>query len=209
MAWRTGISPKVRTPTISFSGIVVSTGCYLLTEFALRPVAAQALEAGRPPQRIPTPASWAGSMTVWLLVLRLAGGRDCAGRVVCDDHAQPHPDPIRFRRQQFWHWSRIVFGFILMWISAWLTATPVRVVQAALKQVEKGDLNTSVGGVRRHGVRRAAARLQRDGRRVAGAGAATGPVRPPRWSGGRRRCRAAPAGSWAARNAMWPCCLST
>jgi adenylate cyclase len=38
----------------------------------------------------------------------------------------------------------IVFGFILMWISAWLTATPVRVVQAALKQVEKGDLNTSV-----------------------------------------------------------------
>jgi hypothetical protein len=37
--------------SISFSGIVVSTGCYLATEFALRPIAAQALEAGPPPRR--------------------------------------------------------------------------------------------------------------------------------------------------------------
>ena len=36
---------------ISFPGIVVSASCYLFTEFALRPVAAQALEAGRPPRR--------------------------------------------------------------------------------------------------------------------------------------------------------------
>ena len=39
---------------IGFSGIVVSTSCYLFTEFALRPVAAQALEAGRPPGRLAT-----------------------------------------------------------------------------------------------------------------------------------------------------------
>jgi adenylate cyclase len=31
-----------------------------------------------------------------------------------------------------------------MWILAWLTSTPVRVVQAALKRVEDGDLDTSV-----------------------------------------------------------------
>ena len=38
----------------------------------------------------------------------------------------------------------IIFGFILMWILAWLTATPVRVVRAALKRVEEGDLDANV-----------------------------------------------------------------
>jgi adenylate cyclase len=36
--------------------------------------------------------------------------------------------------------ATLIFGFILMWIMAWLIATPVRVVRAALKRVEKGDL---------------------------------------------------------------------
>ena len=45
--------------SIGFSGLVVATMCYLLTEFALRPVAAQALEAGPPPRRL-TAGSWAG-----------------------------------------------------------------------------------------------------------------------------------------------------
>jgi len=36
------------------------------------------------------------------------------------------------------------FGFILMWILSWLTATPVRVVRAALKRVEQGDLDCNV-----------------------------------------------------------------
>ena len=37
---------------VSVCGILVSTACYLFTEFALRPVAAQALEAGRAPRRL-------------------------------------------------------------------------------------------------------------------------------------------------------------
>jgi len=36
--------------------------------------------------------------------------------------------------------AALIFGFVLMWILAWLTATPVRVVRAALKRVEDGDL---------------------------------------------------------------------
>lgn len=43
---------------VSFAGVVVATGSYLLAEFALRPVAAQALEAGPPPRRF-AGASWA------------------------------------------------------------------------------------------------------------------------------------------------------
>ena len=31
-----------------------------------------------------------------------------------------------------------------MWIVSWLTATPVRVVRAALKHVEQGDLDCNV-----------------------------------------------------------------
>jgi adenylate cyclase len=38
----------------------------------------------------------------------------------------------------------LVFGFILMWILSWLTATPVRVVRAALSRVEQGDLDTNL-----------------------------------------------------------------
>lgn len=36
--------------------------------------------------------------------------------------------------------ATLIFGFLLMWIQSWLIATPVRVVRAALKRVEQGDL---------------------------------------------------------------------
>jgi adenylate cyclase len=36
--------------------------------------------------------------------------------------------------------ATLIFGCILMWILAWLTATPVRVVRAALQRVEQGNL---------------------------------------------------------------------
>lgn len=36
--------------------------------------------------------------------------------------------------------AALIFGCLLMWILAWLTATPMRVVRAALKRVERGDL---------------------------------------------------------------------
>ena len=51
---------------VSFCGILVSTACYLFTEFALRPVAAQALEAGRAPRRL-APGIMGRTLTVWLL----------------------------------------------------------------------------------------------------------------------------------------------
>ena len=51
---------------VSFCGILVATGSYLLTEFALRPVAAQALEAGRPPRRLAA-GIMGRTMMVWFL----------------------------------------------------------------------------------------------------------------------------------------------
>ena len=128
--------------SISFSGIVVSTGCYLFTEFALRPVAAQALEAGPPPRRF-APGVMGRLMTVWLL----GSGVPVAGIVLT---ALLATIMHNLTQGQFAFavailaLVSIVFGFVLMWISAWLTATPVRVVRAALRRVENGDLDTSV-----------------------------------------------------------------
>src|SRR6516162_6048144 len=36
--------------------------------------------------------------------------------------------------------ATLIFGCILTWILSWLTATPVRIVRAALERVEQGDL---------------------------------------------------------------------
>ena len=52
--------------TIAFCGIVVATTCYLSAEFALRPVAAQALAIGPPPRRL-APGIMGRTLTVWTL----------------------------------------------------------------------------------------------------------------------------------------------
>ncbi|ORA20941.1 adenylate/guanylate cyclase domain-containing protein [Mycobacterium arosiense] len=123
---------------VSFCGVLVATGSYLLAEFALRPVAAQALEAGPPPRRLAA-GIMGRTMTVWFLgsgvpvigiallalfevwLKNLTETQFAVGVLIVSSAA-------------------LIFGCILMWILAWLTATPVRVVRAALQRVEKGDL---------------------------------------------------------------------
>jgi adenylate cyclase len=124
---------------VSVCGILVSTACYLFTEFALRPVAAQALEAGGAPRRL-APGIMGRTLTVWLLgsgvpmlgifVTALLGG-------VLIDNLSKTQLAIAILVISA---AALVFGFVLMWILAWLTATPLRVVRAALKRVEDGDL---------------------------------------------------------------------
>lgn len=123
---------------VSFGGVVVATASYLLAEFALRPVAAQALEAGPPPRRFAA-GIMGRTMVVWFLgsavpvigimmlalfelVLRNLTQTQFAVAVLIVSMAP------------------LIFGCVLMWILAWLTATPVRVVRAALARVERGDL---------------------------------------------------------------------
>lgn len=127
---------------ISFPGIVVSASCYLFTEFALRPVAAQALEVGPPPRRF-APGIMGRTLMVWLLGsgvpvlgILLAAIITLTLRIV---------SPTQFTVAVMILASfALVFGFILMWILAWLTATPVRVVRSALNRVERGDLDTNL-----------------------------------------------------------------
>ncbi len=127
---------------ISFPGIVVSASCYLFTEFALRPVAAQALEVGPPPRRF-APGIMGRTLMVWalgsgvpVLGILLAAIITLTLQIV---------SPTQFAvAVMILALFALVFGFILMWILAWLTATPVRVVSAALNRVEQGNLDTSL-----------------------------------------------------------------
>lgn len=127
---------------ISFPGIVVSASCYLFTEFALRPVAAQALEAGRPPRRVAE-----GIMGRTMLVWALGSGVPVLGIFLAAaitlmlQNLTPTQFTVAIMILALF---ALLFGFILMWILAWLTVTPVRVVRAALNRVEQGDLDTNL-----------------------------------------------------------------
>lgn len=137
-----GLDNSTFIPIISFSvgicGVIVATWCYLTTEFALRPVAAQALEVGPPPPRF-APGIMGRTMTVWLL----GSGVPLFGIAVAAFFALVLQN---LTLTQFGVAVLIlaivtlVFGFLLMWILSWLIATPVRMVRSALKRVEQGDL---------------------------------------------------------------------
>lgn len=123
---------------VTFCGLLVATGSYLLTEFALRPVAAQALEAGPPPRRLAS-GIMGRTMMVWLL----GSGVPIVGiaLIAIFQIAMRNLTATQFAvGVLIVSMATLVFGFLLMWILAWLTATPVRVVRAALQRVERGDL---------------------------------------------------------------------
>ena len=123
---------------VGFCGVLVATGSYLLAEFALRPVAAQALEAGPPPRRL-TAGIMGRTMVVWFL----GSGVPVIGIALM---ALFQILMRNLTETQFEvgvlivSSATLIFGCVLMWILAWLTATPVRVVRAALRRVEQGDL---------------------------------------------------------------------
>jgi adenylate cyclase len=137
-----GLADSTFIPIVGFSvsicGILVATASYLFTEFALRPVAAQALEAGRVPRRL-APGIMGRTLTVWFLgsgvpVLGIAITAFFALTLGNLSETQLEVAVLIIAT------AALIFGFVLMWILSWLTATPVRVVRAALKRVEQGDL---------------------------------------------------------------------
>ena len=127
---------------ISFPAIVVSASCYLFTEFALRPVAAQALEVGPPPRRF-APGILGRTLTVWALGsgVPVLGILLAAIITLTLEIVTPTQFAVAVMILALF---ALIFGFILMWILSWLTATPVRVVRAALNRVEQGDLDTNL-----------------------------------------------------------------
>jgi class 3 adenylate cyclase len=123
---------------VGICGVLVATCAYLITEFALRPVAAQALEAGRPPRRLA-----AGLMGRTMMVWFLGSGVPVIGiaLVAFFQLLMRNLTETQFAvGVMIVSIATLIFGCILTWILSWLTATPVRVVRAALKRAEEGDL---------------------------------------------------------------------
>jgi adenylate cyclase len=124
--------------SVSFCGVLVATTCYLFTEFALRPVAAQALQAGPPPRRL-APGIMGRTLAVWAL----GSGVPVVGIALTAIFSLSMRN---LTETQFGvavliiSGATLTFGFFLMWVLAWLVATPVRMVRAALKRVEQGNL---------------------------------------------------------------------
>lgn len=137
-----GLADKMFIPrflfVVSICGVLVATGSYLVAEFALRPVAAQALEAGHPPRRLTT-----GIMGRTMMVWALSSGVPVVGiaLVAIFQLLMRNMTETQFAvGVMIISVATLVFGFVLMLTLAWLTATPVRVVRAALQRVERGDL---------------------------------------------------------------------
>ncbi len=121
-------------------GAMVATFSLLVTEFALRPVAAQALEAGPAPKRL-APGIMGRLMAVWMLGSGLpvvgVGLTAFFALILGNLNQQEFAIAVLISST-----AAAFFGFVLMWIAAWLTAAPIRVVRAALRRVEEGDLDT-------------------------------------------------------------------
>ena len=133
--------PRMSLTTI-FCGLVVATTCYLTAEFALRPVAAEALAAGRPPRRL-APGIMGRTVVVWLLssgVPVMGIGLTAMFSLILGNLTKTQLEVAVVISSVL----SVLVGFILMWILAWLTSTPVRMVRAALRRVEEGDLDASV-----------------------------------------------------------------
>ncbi len=127
---------------VGFCGVLVATSAYLFTEFALRPVAAQALAAGPPPHRL-APGIMGRTMTVWMLgsgVPLIGIGLTAMFSLILQNLTKTQLEVGILIIST----GSLIAGFLLMWILAWITATPVRVVRAALKRVEDGDLGTNL-----------------------------------------------------------------
>lgn len=142
MAALYGMSNRLFIPiilvTVTICGVMVATNSYLFTEFALRPVAAQALRAGRASRRS-APGVMGRTMTVWTL----GSGAPLAGIALLALFALLVRDLTETQlgvAVLIVSVLSLVFGFLVMWIMSWLTATPLRTVRAALKRVEEGDL---------------------------------------------------------------------
>jgi len=122
--------------------VAVATSCYLGAEFALRPVAAAALAAGDPPRRL-APGIMGRTMTVWMLTsgLPVIGiGLIAMFSLLLGNLSRRQLEIAILITSVI----SVAVGFLLMWIVSWLTATPVRMVRAALERVEQGDLSANL-----------------------------------------------------------------
>ena len=127
--------------TVSFAGIVVCANAYLLSEFALRPVAARAL-SGNAPSRV----AGAGVLVRTLLFWALGTGVPVAGLVVVAIFAmvRDYSTTQLALTVLVLGVVALAFGLLVMVFSARNTVAPIQSVRAGLDRVQRGDLSAEV-----------------------------------------------------------------
>jgi adenylate cyclase len=128
--------------TVLFGGLVVCGYSYLLTEFALRPVAAKALAAGGTEGK-----RLAGVTSRSLLTWGLGCGIPVAGLMIVAVFSLSRGDVSASRLAITilgLGGVTLTFGLLLTWIGISSTVAPIRLVRSGLSAVESGDFTTRV-----------------------------------------------------------------
>lgn len=126
---------------VAFGGIVVCANAYLLSEFALRPVAARALLAGSPPRRT------IGVRGRTVLAWALGSGVPVAGLMTVAVFALVRGDVSADRLEVTvlaLGAVTLLFGLLLTLLAANATVAPLRAVRAGLAEVERGRLDARI-----------------------------------------------------------------
>lgn len=134
LLWKTGV-------TITLAGIVVCANTYLMTEFALRPIAARAL-ASSPPRRA------AGVGITWrALLIGAYGALPVIGLMIIA--------LVQFATEEIsaddlalsvlvLGGITLIFGFLLTWFNTRAMVAPIHSVTDAMRRVQRGKLDTEV-----------------------------------------------------------------
>jgi adenylate cyclase len=128
--------------TVAFAGIVVCAHAYLLSEFALRPVAARALSAGAPDRLL-----GGGVRLRMLLFWCLGTGVPVAGLIMFALLALVRggvPAPRLAVAVIVLGGIVFVFGLLVTVFTTRAIVAPIRSVQAALSRVRSGDLTVDI-----------------------------------------------------------------
>jgi adenylate cyclase len=196
---------RVLIPTLD-GAIVTCAASYLLTEFALRPVAARALADQPPPKRLLAAGLKARTVFFWAV----GSGVPVLGLMLTAVLALIEQDVSATRLSVIilaLGTLVLVCGWILTLLSARSVVAPVRSVRNALSVIGSGDLNvripvfdgTELGSLQAGFNQMASGLRERDRIRDLSAGTLV-----PRWSA--RRCPATPS---VARNGSSRCCSWT
>lgn len=134
--------PKVAF-TIGFGGTVVCAFSYLLSEFALRPAAARALEAGDP-RRIRIAGVMGRSILSWIL----GSGVPVAGLMLIAIFSFIRPDQTNLDKMAIAILSlgaiTLIFGLLLTLLGGFATTAPIRNVRSGMAEVERGNTDVKL-----------------------------------------------------------------
>ncbi|KAA0022809.1 adenylate/guanylate cyclase domain-containing protein [Antrihabitans cavernicola] len=132
--------PKVAF-TIGFAGVTTCAFCYVLSEFALRPVAARALEYGDP-RHIRITGVTGRSMLAWIL----GSGVPVFGLMTVALFSFVNPVTANQLAVSILGIGilTIVFGLLLTRLGSRATVDPIRSVTNAMSVVERGDTDAYV-----------------------------------------------------------------